>query len=162
MAVNRGKQFEKQIARSLKLIPDCFTYRLIDSCNGYAGVYNICDFLVFKSPYLFFFECKSTQSGTWNIKNLTKNQYNDLLVASTITDCIAGILLWFAGHHRTVFIEINELQKYVSTGRKSIAFKHLNEIKHFVVPSTQRLVLDTYQIDNEWLMQIGDKYAHEG
>ena len=129
--VNRGKDFEGQVQAGFEMISGVSIDRLPDPMAGYAGVRNICDFIVFKSPTQYYIECKSCYGNTMSIYsnnpkqpygNITKNQWEGLLEKSKIPGVKAGILVWFIDHDITYWIDIRILQKHRDKGHKSIYF----------------------------------------
>ena len=129
--VNRGKDFEGQVHDGFLQIPDVSIDRLPDPMAGYAGVKNICDFLVYKFPNQYYIECKSCYGNTMSIHsndprkkygNITNNQWEGLLDKSKKPGVRAGILVWFIDHDDTYWIDIRLLQKWRDAGHKSIKF----------------------------------------
>ena len=57
---NIGKTFEQEFKECVP--PDYYLYRLKDDTSGFYGVSNPCDYILFRSPYLFMVELK-TQGG---------------------------------------------------------------------------------------------------
>ena len=129
--VNRGKDFEGQVHDGFLQIPGVSIDRLPDPMAGYAGVKNICDFIVYKYPYQVYIECKSCYGNTMSIHsndpkkkygNITNNQWEGLLDKSKIQGVRAGILVWFIDHDETYWIDIRLLQKHRDAGHKSISY----------------------------------------
>ena len=88
MAVNRGKQFEDAIESAFKKCSDVSIDRFADPAAGYAGVRNICDFIVYSYPFQYYFECKGCYGNTLSIHSndpkkrygaITNNQWDGLL-----------------------------------------------------------------------------------
>lgn len=129
--VNRGKDFEGQVHDGFLQIPGVSIDRLPDPMAGYAGVKNICDFMVYKYPLQYYIECKSCYGNTMSIHsndpkrkygNITNNQWEGLLDKSKIKGVKAGILVWFIDHDVTYWIDIRLLQKHRDAGYKSISY----------------------------------------
>ena len=120
--INRGKQFEEQIRNAFEHIDGVSIDRLLDPMAGYAGVRNICDFIVYKKPFEYYIECKSHHGNTLPFTCITDNQWNGMLEKSKIEGVIAGVMVWFIDKDVTMFIEISELDRLKSTGAKSIRF----------------------------------------
>jgi hypothetical protein len=129
--VNRGKDFEGQVQAGFEQIPGVSIDRLPDPMAGYAGVKNICDFIVFKQPLQYYIECKSCYGNTLSIHsndpkkkygNITNNQWEGLLEKSKIPGVRAGILVWFIDWDETYWIDIRLLQKHRLAGHKSISY----------------------------------------
>ena len=79
MAENRGKQFEGVIREALEKVDDVMVVRLPDPTNGYLGIRNIADFIVYQYPFIYFIECKSVHGNTFPLSNLTDNQYKGMV-----------------------------------------------------------------------------------
>ena len=129
--VNRGKDFEGQVHDGFLQISGVSIDRLPDPMAGYAGVKNICDFIVYKYPHQYYIECKSCYGNTMSIHsndpkkkygNITNNQWEGLLDKSAKPGVSAGILVWFIDHDVTYWIDIRLLQKHRDQGHKSISF----------------------------------------
>ena len=129
--VNRGKDFEGQVHDGFLQIPGVSIDRLPDPMAGYAGVKNICDFIVYKKPMQYYIECKSCYGNTMSIHsndpkkkygNITNNQWEGLLDKAEKPGVRAGILVWFIDHDETYWIDIRLLQKHRDKGYKSISF----------------------------------------
>ena len=84
MAISRGKDFEKVIKECFELVPNTSVDRLHDQMNGFAGSTNICDFIVYHNPLIYYIECKSVHGNTLPFSNITKNQWQGLLAKSKI------------------------------------------------------------------------------
>ena len=158
--VNRGKDFEGQVQAGFEMIPGVSIDRLPDPMAGYAGVRNICDFIVFKSPTQYYVECKSCYGNTMSIYsnnpkqpygNITKNQWEGLLEKSKIPGVRAGVLVWFIDHDLTYWIDIRILQKHRDEGHKSISFiadwidfSNETDEKWTIIKGTKRRILYDY------------------
>lgn len=131
MAVNRGKQFEVELRKQFKDVPGVSIDRLHDQMTGYRGSQNICDFIVYKKPYEFYFECKTIHGNTLSIYgkdegnkygNITNNQWEGLLEKSTIPGVFAGIICWWVDKNVTRFLPIRMLDRWRSLGHRSIRY----------------------------------------
>ena len=109
MAVNRGKQFEQIIRSAFEKVPNVSIDRLHDQTNGFKGSQNICDFIVYKEPHEYYFECKSVHGNTLPFRNITETQWNGLLEKSKIEGVFAGIICWWIDKDVTKFIPIQVL-----------------------------------------------------
>lgn len=143
MGVNRGKQFEGAIKEAIEKCTDVSIDRLMDPQGGYASVGNICDFIVYRFPYEYYFECKSCYGNTLSIhsndpKNkygaITNNQWEGLVEKSPIRGVLAGICVWFIDHDVTAFVPIQELVNLKNLGHKSLNIQDLKNGKVDYVP----------------------------
>ena len=131
MAVNRGKKFEDAIRESFEKVPGVSIDRLHDQTTHYKGSTNICDFIVYREPYEYYFECKSVHSNTLSIHsndpkhkygNISNAQWEGLLEKSQIEGVTAGIICWWIDKDVTKFIPIQVLEMIRSEGFRSIRF----------------------------------------
>lgn len=53
--------------------------RVADNTAGYMGGRNICDFITYLYPNIFYFELKTTKGNTLPFSNITDNQWQGLL-----------------------------------------------------------------------------------
>lgn len=127
MGTNYGKQFESVIKDCLKKVPDIDIQRLYDTTNGFVGVKQPSDYIVYKYPHIYYLECKSTHAGTLNKNNIT--QLDALIEKSKVSGVEAGVIIWYEEHDVTVYIPIETLQvHFYNRSKKSVAVKEiLNE-----------------------------------
>ena len=144
MANNRGKQFELKFAQDFKAtVPNCSLDRIYDSVSGFKSVSNICDFIGYSKPNIFYIECKSHQGNTFPIKNLT--QYDKLSKKVNIPGVRAGAVIWFIDHPEcVVYVPISTFTKLMQDGKKSF---HVNMIgkddyPNLKIPSTLKRVFN--------------------
>ena len=119
MAVNRGKQFEEIIRQGFESVVNTSVIRLPDPTNGYLGIRNICDFVVYHYPHQYFIECKTVHGNTLPFSNITENQWNGMLEVSKIKGVIAGVICWWVDKDVTLFIPIQAMEE-----RKLMQDKH--------------------------------------
>jgi len=122
MAVNRGKPFEDVIRQSFEQVPNTSVIRLPDPTNGYLGIRNISDFVIYHYPHQYFIECKSVHGNTLPFSNITDNQWNGMLEVSKIKGVIAGVICWWVDKDVTLFIDIRRLEYLRNAGLKSIRY----------------------------------------
>lgn len=122
MAQNRGKQFEQVIREAFQQVPGVSIDRLHDQMGGYKGSQNICDFIVYKKPYEYYFECKSVKGNTLPFRNITDTQWDGLLEKSKIQGVAAGVICWWIEKDVTLFIPIQELELEKQHGQKSTRY----------------------------------------
>lgn len=151
--VNRGKQFEQQIREGFEKIPHTSVYRLQDSMGGYAGVANICDFIVYHKPFQYFIECKCHYGNTIPIYSndpkkkygvVSNTQWEGMLEQSKILGVHCGVIFWFIDHDYTCFIPIQILEQYRNDDNKSVNFNKLDTIHHIPIKGNKKRVLFDY------------------
>ena len=150
--VNRGKQFENEIHKAfMEYGTGCTIDRLKDPGMGMKGVGNICDFVVYHPPYLYYFECKSTNGGTVHFKNvISDTQWEGLIERSYHDGVEAGYLLWFISYDLNVFVPASEMLRLQKMGKKSISYQDIrnNVVEFITIPGRKRKVLYDYFADN--------------
>jgi len=133
MAENRGKKFENVVRTAFEKVEGVSIDRLHDQTTGFKGSTNICDFIVYREPYEYYFECKSVHGASLPFSNITETQWNGLLEKSKIEGVFAGVICWWIDKDVTKFIPIQSLQWNKENGYKSIRFNHngtsIKEIK---------------------------------
>ena len=122
MAQNRGKQFEDVVRQAFEKVPNVSIDRLHDQTTGFRGSQNICDFIVYREPYEYYFECKSVHGNTLPFRNISATQWNGLLEKSFIEGVTAGIICWWVDKDRTLFLPIQTLQKLLNSGNVSYRY----------------------------------------
>lgn len=148
MGVNRGKDFEDCIREACEAVPDTSVTRLIDPQAGYAGVRNICDFIVYKYPTQFFLECKSIKGNTLNFKSdITKNQWDGLLEKSKVRGVVAGVVVWFIDHDQTIFVPIQNLEEMRQLGEKSFNVTKWSVDDWFHIPGRKKRIYFEYAME---------------
>ena len=120
MAYNRGKQFEDVVREAFEKVPGVSIDRLHDQTTHYKGSTNICDFIVYREPYEYYFECKSVHGNTLPFSNITDTQWKGLLEKSKIEGVFAGVICWWVDKDITRFIPIQILQMLKEEGKKSL------------------------------------------
>lgn len=120
--INRGKDFENVIRECFNKVPNTNVERMADPVQGYLGMRNHCDFIVYHKPYEYHIECKSVHGNTLPFSNITKNQWDGLLEVSKIDGIIAGVICWWVDKDVTRFMPIQVLDYLREEGYKSIRF----------------------------------------
>lgn len=132
MAVNRGKKFEDVIREAFEKVPGVSIDRLHDQTTGWKGSTNICDFIVYREPYEYYFECKSVRGNTLPFSNITDKQWQGMLEKSQIEGVFAGVIVWYIDKDATFFIPIQVLSHDESIGHKSMSCKSCYEYPSIV------------------------------
>lgn len=154
---NYGKAFEENIRDAFWRIEDVSVTRLLDPQAGYAGVRNVCDFIVYKYPTQFFIECKSCRGNTLSISSndpkkmygaITNRQWIGMLEQSAVRGVVAGVMVWFIDHDITAFIPIQKLEYYRTVkGCKSINVKMIDDDWTIIDGKKKRIMFD-YDVNN--------------
>ena len=135
-----GKSFEKLLQESCKIQGvDCT--RLRDA--GWQGettqrrftIKNICDFILFDQGAIVYLECKHAKDRL-ALSRLT--QQDDLMEKLNISkpNLFAGYLAHI--NNETIYISASAIDKFISTGKKSINLKDALNIGQKVIPFTPK------------------------
>lgn len=143
-----GKKAESKIREWLDKPADGYSFdRLYDQMTGFYGSKNICDFILFKSPYQYYIESKATWSDRFDFSMISDTQYEGLLNKSKIRNVYGVIIILFAEAQRAFIIDIREIDKLKAVkGKKSLNIKKIDTwgIKYheiMTVPS-KKVLLD--------------------
>lgn len=150
MAVNRGKKFEDVIREAFEKVPGVSIDRLHDQTTKFKGTSaNICDFIVYREPYEYYFECKSVHGNTFPFRNLTDTQYKGLLEKSQIEGVFAGVIVWWIQHDKTLYIPIQVLQYLKEGNIKSIRYDGRDYVDFRIIEITGKKKRVFYEYDME-------------
>ena len=130
MAPNYGKEFEGVVRKAFEKVPNVSIDRLHDQTTGWKGSTNICDFIVYREPYEYYFECKSVHGNTLPFSNITDTQWNGLLEKSKIEGVFAGVICWWIDKDVTAFIPIQLLNELRNGNHKSVNVKYIDNFMY--------------------------------
>lgn len=122
--MNRGKDFEGSFRKQMES-SGFDVNRVADNTAGYMGGRNMCDFITYLYPNIFYFELKSTKENTLNFSNITKNQWEGLIEKEKFEGVGAGVVVWFIKHDKTFFVSADCMHKMKNEGSKSL---HINDL----------------------------------
>lgn len=123
-----GKKAEQKIREWLDRPIEGYCFdRLPDQMTGFYGSKNICDFTLFKSPNFYYIESKATWSDRFDFSMITDYQYKGLMEKSEISNVYGVIIILFAAEQRAFIINIREIDKLKSNGKKSINIKKIDK-----------------------------------
>ena len=140
MAVNRGKQFEQKFKDDfLKTVPNSTIDRLYDVVAGYKAISQICDYIGFSKPCIYYLELKSHTGASIPFDNIT--QYNKLLKKVDIPGVRCGVILWLVDKEKVFYIPIKTIQQMKQDGKKSVGIKAISEGYRIIeIPSVKKTV----------------------
>jgi recombination protein U len=118
--VDVGKEFEKDFKDSFKDLDNISLDRLYDPVGGAKGIKNICDFIVYKNPYIYYFELKTTKEKLFPFSRITDRQYDGLKSKAPIDGAYAGPVINFREFEETYFIPIEVVDYIKENGKLSI------------------------------------------
>jgi recombination protein U len=125
---NPGKRFEEDFFKSSLNHEHCVDInRLRDPVGGQAGIRNICDYIVYKYPFIYYFELKSRQGNTLNFKEITTVQYEGLKSKANRLGRIPGVIVNYSDYNEAYFVHINDIVELKEKqGKKSL---HINDAR---------------------------------
>ena len=139
MAVNKGKAWEAKFKTDfMKSFPDGSIDRLYDPVGGYYGINNICDFIGYEWPNIYYLELKSHKGNTFPFTCLP--QYDKLTSKVGIKGVRAGVVLWFIDHDQVIYAAISTITKMKNDGKKSINVKELDDYHLIKLPGQKKRV----------------------
>lgn len=123
-----GKKAEDKITKWLDHPENGYCFdRIKDQMTGFYGSKNICDFILFKAPNMYYIESKATWSDRFDFSMITKYQYQNLLKKSKIQNVYGVVIILFAAEQRAFVIDINEIQRLKNRGKESINIKKIRD-----------------------------------
>lgn len=133
MANNKGKKWEEKFKESWEnFFPNTVILRLPDQQSRYKGTSkNPCDFIAFPTDKLFMIELKSHKSNTFPFSCF--KQYDLLLSYKGAHRTICCVIVWFTDYNRVVYAPIEEVEKMINDGKKSINIKWLDTKEYNIV-----------------------------
>ena len=154
MPDNLGKKFEEKFKGDfLKSLPGSTIDRLKDTMTPYFNVSNICDFIGYKFPHIFYLECKTHEGASIPFINIT--QYDELVKKVGIEGVRAGVVLWLYEKDWVAYIPISTITKMKEDGKKSVGIKAVKEGYNIIeIPSVKlRTFMDS---DYSVLLKLKD------
>ena len=153
MAVNKGKAWEAKFRTDfMKSFPNGSIDRLYDPVGGYYGINNICDFIAYDFPQIYYLELKSHKGNTFPFTCLP--QYDKLTSKVGIKGVRAGVVLWFIDHDQVIYAPISTITKMKEDGKKSINVKELDDYHLIKLPGQKKRVF--VECDYRVLKDLGE------
>lgn len=123
-----GKKFEDRFAKDYtRCFPDTLCYRLPDQQAGYAGEggSNPCDFMCYPGNSVLMVECKAHKGASISFNDIP--QYERQLKYKGKYKTFPGVLVWFYEKDIIIWVSIEEMEKMVNDGEKSIGLRMLKD-----------------------------------
>ena len=139
-----GKAFEERFKQDwIKSFPDGLIVRLYDTTSGYLNIKNICDFIGYEYPNIYFLECKAHAGASIPFSKIT--QYDKLLEYAGLHGVRSGVVLYLYEKEKVYYIPIRTIKKMKDDGKKSIGLKAVDEGYRIIeVPSKKlRVFMDS-------------------
>ena len=144
MAKNYGKAFEAKLKEDFLKVEGATIDRLYDPTSGFHSICNVCDFIGYVFPNVFYIECKSHAGNTFPLANL--KQYEKLKTKIGIPGVRAGVIIWFIDHKKVVYVPISTFVKLKEDGKKSFNVKMIGDSEYFsleIPGKEKRLFIDS-------------------
>ncbi len=123
-----GKKAEAKIAQWLDRPESGYSFdRIPDQMTGWYGSKNICDFTLFKSPYMYYIESKATWESRFDFSMISDNQFSGLVSKSKINNVFGLIIVLFASHKRAFILDIRDISNLMDAGKKSLNIDKLDK-----------------------------------
>lgn len=135
---NLGKQFELKFKEDFSKIPESTIDRIYDVTTGYKSISNVCDFICYKFPNIFYIECKSHKGASFPFVNLS--QYNKLKDKVGIKGIRAGVILWLYEKDLVLYVPISTISQMMTDGKKSVGIRDLDKYNIVKIPSIKKRV----------------------
>ena len=118
-----GKDFEDDFKDSFREDQLPLLTRLYDTTNGFAGVKNPCDFILYNQPNMMSLELKVTQDKRLPFSNVTEYQWDSLTERDPLPGQMAGLLICYYEERRVFFVPMVIVNQIKNAGIKSIHFR---------------------------------------
>ena len=130
--------------------------RIPDQMSGYYKVSrNICDFICFKSPNIYYIESKATWKDRFDFSMITETQSEGLHEKNKIEHAYALVMVLFASQQRAFIFNIDDIRYLEKRGIKSLNIKKIDNwpIKYVEVETEKdnRKTYLNYTEDLTWL-----------
>lgn len=132
MAGDFGKKFEDRFRIDYKrCFPNTLIYRLPDQQSGYAsgGSSNPCDFFCYPGDCVLMVECKAHKGQSLPFTAI--RQYEKLLEYRGLNKVFPGVVVWFYEKDIVIWVSIEEMEKMVLDGEKSIGLRMIDDKKPY-------------------------------
>lgn len=119
-----GKKFEDRFKKDYqRCFPNTLIYRLPDQQSGYAGggSQNPCDFFCYPSTCVLMVECKAHKGASIPFSAIP--QYDRMLDYKGLDKTHVGVVVWFYEKDLVIWVSIEEMEKMVIDGEKSIGLR---------------------------------------
>lgn len=138
MAKNYGKDFEQKFKEDFLKMPDASLDRLYDVVNGYRNIKQICDFIGYLFPNIFYLECKSCRGASIPFDDIS--QYDRLKTKVGKKGVRSGVVLWLIDKDKVLYIPTSTITKLKEEGEKSVGIRHLDKFRIIEIPSNKKRV----------------------
>lgn len=89
-----GKRWEDIVRKGFESVSTGMIIdRLYDPVGGASGIRNICDFIAYKKPNIYYIECKAVKGNALSIGSIS--QYDRLIKKADTDGVRCGVMIWY-------------------------------------------------------------------
>lgn len=127
-----GKKAEQKIRTWLNRPQDGYSFdRIPDQMSGLYGSANICDFICYKWPNLWYIESKATEMDRFDFSRISEYQMEHLRIKSKIPGVYAVVIVLYAMYKRTFMFNVCDIYSLIEQGKKSL---NITKIDKWIIP----------------------------
>jgi len=128
--------------------------RIPDQLSGFYMVSrNICDFVCYKYPHIYYLESKATYEDRFDFAQLSDTQRIGLRKKSKIAGCYGLVVVLFAAYKRAFFINIKDITDDTPEANLIIKSINIKKIDKWTIPHWE---IETIPSRKELLDYTGD------
>lgn len=144
-----GKDFEDDFKDSFSDDRLVLLTRLYDTTNGFAGVKNPCDFILYNQPYEMSLELKVTHDKRLPFSDVTQFQWDSLTEKDKVPGMMAGLLICYYEERRVFFVPMTVVNQVRDKGLKSI---HFRDAERYGIELSMRMKRTHFTVDVDKFM----------
>lgn len=153
--ITLGKKAESKLKEWLE-IPDNENdfNRIPDQLSGFYGSRNICDFYMYKYPYMYYIESKASFEDRIDFDVISEYQQTEMFKKSKIFGVTSIAVFLYASYKRAFMLDIRDIQKQLDDpkGQKSLNIKKIDKwpipyVEIPTIPSRKELLDYTGDFD---------------
>ncbi len=167
-AVTLGKKAEGKVREWLDLPESGHDFnRIPDQLSGFYGSKNICDFYMYKYPYMYYIESKASYNDNMQFSMITEYQRTEMYKRSKIFGVRSIVVFLYATYKRAFILDIRDIQHQLDDpkGAKSLNIKKIEKwpVPHVEIPTVHsRKELLDYTGDIEELTSQLEEIRNNG
>lgn len=149
-----GKKAEKQVKKWLDRPEEGYCFdRIPDQLTGKYGSKNICDFILYKFPYMYYLESKATYKDRFDFSMLTPTQHDEMHKKAQMEGVFGYVIVLFATYKRAFLIDIKDIWRLEEKNKHSLNILKINKWsipykEIMTVPNNRKELLDYRKEDN--------------
>lgn len=131
MPKSLGKKAEERIQQWLDRPADGYSFdRIPDQMSGFYMISrNICDFVCYKYPNVYYIESKETEHDRFTFNQLSDYQRNGLCWKSTIPGCYGVVIVLFTTYKRAFIFNIKDIVELTNPDNFDITDPNASALK---------------------------------